>query len=82
MSKKDYELIARTLRAMRQRYEADPKERAVVDDIAHGFGDVLLTTDQRFNRARFMAACRGEDSTDSAGRKVRYSSDPLAGQRS
>ena len=74
MSKKDFELIARVLRAMRQRYDADPMCRGVVDDVAVAFGDVLLTTNPRFDRSRFMAACRGEDSHDSAGRTVRYSS--------
>jgi len=71
MSKKDYELIARVLREHRGAFitltDADR------ETLAHDFADALGHTNPRFARERFIAACMGQDSYDSAGRTVRYS---------
>lgn len=76
MTKQDFELIARVLRereshAPRSHWPSVMRER---EETIHALADALATTNPRFDRARFTAACRGEDSFDSAGRKVRYSS--------
>ena len=65
MTKKDYELIAGTIR--------DMPVRKIRREMAEAFATNLYATNPRFDRARFIAACMGEDSTDMAGRKVRYS---------
>jgi hypothetical protein len=76
MSKKDFEMIARVLR------EHPHAAGAGRIRLARAFAAELAATSPRFDRERFIAACMGEDSHDSAGRKVRYSADPLAGRRS
>lgn len=68
MSKKDYELIASVLRGAKAYTKPDDHVLLVGD-----FTNALATTNPRFDRARFIAACMGEDSFDSAGRRVRYS---------
>lgn len=68
MSKKDFEMIARVLRDPTL-HLPEAKRRAV----ASRFADELRATNPRFDRSRFVAACMGEDSHDSAGRTVRYS---------
>jgi hypothetical protein len=70
MTKKDYEAIAEVFRNQKRGLAT---EQDVVEAIAGDFADVLQADNPRFNRARFLAACRGEDSQDSAGRTVRYS---------
>jgi hypothetical protein len=82
MSKKDYELIARVLRFQRNHIVTSDEAIDQVDQLAAMFATELASTNPRFDRERFIAACMGEDSHDSAGRKVRYSTDSLAGQRS
>lgn len=72
MHKKDYEAIAEVFRdAFRFGYKGTPNE--VISDLARSMAIVLRADNPRFDRDRFLAACRGEDSKDSAGRKVRYS---------
>jgi hypothetical protein len=66
MTKQDFELIARVIR---DRNPLTTDRRS----LAEAFADELRQTNPRFNRARFIAACVGEDSIDSAGRRVRYS---------
>lgn len=70
MSKKDYELIARVLRGFT--FGIDENEGEL---LAERFADELRATNPRFHRERFIAACMGFDSHDSAGRKVSYSTD-------
>jgi nitroreductase len=75
MTKQDFELIAATLRereshAPRSHWQSVMRER---DETIQALASALSATNPRFNRARFIAACRGEDSYDSAGRRVRYS---------
>jgi hypothetical protein len=71
MSKKDYELIARVLRESRALSTTSGK--CYARELAADFAAELAATNPRFDRERFIAACMGEDSHDSAGRKVRYS---------
>lgn len=79
MTKQDFELIARVLRD--RRATTLPTHVGLLDDLAECFAAELATTNARFDRTRFIAACMGEDATDSAGRRVRYSTDPIAGER-
>jgi hypothetical protein len=53
MTKKDYELIASTVRAL-----ADPFVRGVV---ARAFARTLPATNPRFNSLRFLEACGVKD---------------------
>jgi hypothetical protein len=70
MTKKDYELIARVLRETTGGPDMPGPLR---DHIARTFAYELAALNPRFDGARFIAACMGQDSHDSAGRKVRYS---------
>lgn len=72
MTKQDFELIASVLR---ERFQNTPSYTAqhVISCVARDFARELATTNPRFDRGRFIAACMGEDSHDSAGRRVRYS---------
>jgi hypothetical protein len=67
MSKKDYELIAGVIRDYCAETGAEPNL------LADLFAAELWAHNTRFDASRFRSACKGEDSTDSAGRKVRYS---------
>lgn len=73
MTKKDYELIASVFRASRGHHTPT--------SIAERLADALKGENPRMDRARFIAACMGEDAKDSAGRVVPYSTDPIAGMR-
>lgn len=75
MTKRDYELIAGVLRdtevvAKKSAWDSNWRNR---DRLNVAMADALEGTNPRFNRERFLAACEGRDSTDSAGRKVSYS---------
>lgn len=76
MTKRDFEMIAAVVREYGEMTGAEQRW------LAERFAAALASTNPRFARGRFIAACMGEDSHDSAGRKVRYSADSLAGQRS
>ena len=52
MTKKDFELIARILASP---YCAE--DQIAVRAVAYRFADALATTNPRFDRARFLAAC-------------------------
>jgi hypothetical protein len=81
MTKKDYEALAEAIRYHRSVAETNENRDAVetCDSIAASFASIMEQDNERFSRRRFLAACRGEDSKDSAGRKVRYSKqDPNA----
>lgn len=70
MGKKDYEAIAGIIRKSRI---LNPKAAPVVDVLMVDLADLMQGDNPRFDPDRFYAACRGEYSKDSAGRKVRYS---------
>lgn len=71
MTKKDYEAIAGVLRMRRSMWSGVAK--IAVDSIAEGLTTIMERDNPRFDRERFLAACRGENATDSRGRKVSYS---------
>lgn len=53
MSKKDYELIAGVIERARLTFTGDQ----VVRHIAHDFARVLARSNEKFDTARFLAAC-------------------------
>lgn len=57
MSKKDYEALARVLRTNRRYSKVSPDAAAVVDDIARDLSVALYADNDRFDKARFLAAC-------------------------
>jgi hypothetical protein len=71
MSKKDYERLAGVIRI--ERMSTAENAGIILDVFAMNLADTLEEDNPNFSRARFLAACRGEDAKDSAGRKVRYS---------
>jgi hypothetical protein len=77
MSKKHFEMIASILREAGQHTATDPNYaegwHAALTSVRLRFEDEFVAENPRFDRSRFEAACVGRDSTDSAGRKVRYS---------
>lgn len=65
MSRKDFRLIAETIRLLPS-FDVPPLDSwgshfdAVrFDALVNRFADALATTNQRFNRERFIAACNG-----------------------
>lgn len=60
MTKKDYIKIAQVLARERYISQAFPEALAIVDSLASRFCTVLAHDNPRFNRARFLAACRTE----------------------
>jgi hypothetical protein len=76
MTKRDFEVIAGTIRDLRRHHaQFDHAETAevVLDSVARSLAGKFFYANPRFDRSRFMAACQGEDSSDMAGRAVRYS---------
>lgn len=67
MTKKDYEAIAGVLRNRRYGETDLNCLQNVAEDLA-----AIMADNPRFDRARFLAACRGEDAKDQAGRVVHY----------
>lgn len=70
MTKKDYELIARVIRETMNGPDCPVPVR---DNLRYELALAFQRENPRFSTSRFMAACIGEDSHDSAGRIVRYS---------
>lgn len=54
MTKKDFELIAATIKATRGDY---PGNLQMVDAMALAFADRLRATNKQFNRDKFLRAC-------------------------
>jgi hypothetical protein len=52
MTRKDFELIAATIKAQR-----DVTPNLCVDLLARDFADVLKATNKQFNRDKFLRAC-------------------------
>lgn len=75
-SKRLYESVAADFRRVRND-QGWREHRAVALDVLEEMAGALAVTfagdNPRFDRPRFLAACRGEDSMDAAGRKVTYS---------
>jgi hypothetical protein len=61
VTKKDFELIAAALKAARVTDGGVIAGKAIynngVDNAAHRIADALATTNPRFDRVRFLAAC-------------------------
>jgi hypothetical protein len=72
MTKKDYEAIATAFRVERPGKNWDANKHVQWDADVNAVSLVMQRDNPRFDRTRFLAACRGEDATDSAGRKVTY----------
>jgi hypothetical protein len=72
-TKKDFEGIAEVFRYVLRIEDEDNAINAVLLVTAYRVADYLATTNPRFNRDRFLAACKGADYTDANGRTWRYS---------
>ena len=55
MTKKDYELIAETIRASKLNWAGN--NNGLVDDISRALSDTLAKENPRFNREIFLKAC-------------------------
>jgi hypothetical protein len=60
MTKKDFEAIAALLRKARLQYDGDRADD-VTEYIAKGVADVCAARNGRFDRVRFLRACRFEE---------------------
>ena len=60
MTRKDFELIATTLRLEMQRPDTD---KVVVSRIAEQFAKTLANTNERFDAARFLTVATGRPDT-------------------
>lgn len=69
MSRKDFELIARVLRA-------NSSETVVRETLALDFADELAATNGRFDRQRFLAACLGAHDASPRFRGTPYAKRP------
>ena len=58
MSKSDFELIARVLSESKEDCKGDPDREGYRNVIAGRFANVLSETNPRFDRVRFLRACR------------------------
>lgn len=63
MTRKDFELIARTIKQTRADFLCSDGEPSVVDsdgalsEVSENLADALATTNAGFNRERFLATC-------------------------
>lgn len=55
MTRKDYILIAETIRVSKLEWAGNNNN--LVDDISRALADALVKENPRFNRARFLTAC-------------------------
>ena len=55
MTRRDFQLIAATLKRVRDTYDSYPRVFAV-DAVSHSLADVLAGTNPKFDRARFLSA--------------------------
>ena len=66
MSRKDFRLIAETIRLLPsfETYQQDgklyPTDVVNFSAVCHRFAEALRTTNPRFNAERFIAACNGK----------------------
>jgi hypothetical protein len=61
MSKKNYEAIAALLRRQHVRSNRSTDAIAALDVLREDMADYMAEDNPRFDRGRFLAACRGED---------------------
>ena len=80
MQKAQFDMIADVIRQTKEDFKnSGIGVLAALEVLENRFAERLGETNALFNTDRFLAACRGEDSKDSAGRKVRYSEAAHAG---
>jgi len=66
MTRKDFNLIAETIRLLPSFELGTDLERALESEVVrfgalcHRFAEALATTNPRFNKDRFIAACNGK----------------------
>jgi hypothetical protein len=60
MSRKDFNLIAETLRTMPSFSTTECADVVRFDAMVSRMADALATTNSRFDRSRFIAACTGK----------------------
>jgi hypothetical protein len=61
MTRKDFELIAKVLSTRRQTEASDlaePERLAAIDCVIEDFGNALSQTNNRFDKKRFVEACK------------------------
>jgi hypothetical protein len=64
MNRKEFNLIAETIRSLPSfdcKETLYPTEVVRFDALVNRMADALRTTNPRFNRERFIAACNGKD---------------------
>ena len=59
MTRKDYVLMAKMLHEVRQMRHSFNSDDELFECIAHRIADVFQQDNLRFNRSRFIQACRG-----------------------
>lgn len=59
MTRKNYELIARSIRAARLAHAGSDIEELAINCVVEQLDDALADENPRFDRERFRAACRG-----------------------
>ena len=57
MTAKDFNLIAEILKDLLEDYADDARAVEVLEDTAEEFSERLLTSNTRFDKARFLTAC-------------------------
>lgn len=57
MSKRHYETVARIMRTNRRYSKVSPDAAAVIDDVCRDLSIAFAADNERFDRARFLAAC-------------------------
>ena len=57
MSKKDYELIAATIRTERELFDGNEAAEIGIERIAYGRTDLFYENNDRFDRDKFLIAC-------------------------
>jgi hypothetical protein len=58
MTRKDYQLIADSIKASRDNWEGfTPDAQEAIDGLARSLGSKLAQDNARFDRARFLDAC-------------------------
>ena len=74
MTRRDFQLIAGTLAAVRASYSPtwDPNLFRACNDHAHALADALAGTNPRFDRERFLDACGVPRDTESSASRQHY----------
>lgn len=60
MSRKDYILIAKAIRAVAEMWKPESKYACAISEVAYNLADKLANDNSRFNHDRFIKACMPE----------------------